>query len=128
MRGRRPVGLGERRDLGRDVVDLASSAPRARAVHARDRTDLGDVTPVDLLERVADLADGRHGPGRVDGERQQVALARSPRSVSASSAASTGVGVALGPQALELRDLLCPHRALSTLRTSMSSLCRGGTC
>ena len=47
--------------------------------HAADRTDHGLVSAVDLLQRVGDLADGRLGAGRVDREREQVAVQRRSR-------------------------------------------------
>ena len=74
------LGLGE---LGGRVEDLrrrgaARRVSRTRLVpeHSRDRTDHGLVTPVDLLQRVGDLADRGLRAGRVDRQREQVAVER----------------------------------------------------
>ena len=89
------LGLLERVGGRRATCWTSSSPPRGAGLvpeHAGDRTDRGLVAAVDLLQRVGDLADRRLGAGRVDREREQVAVqrapARRPRSAELVSASS----------------------------------------
>ena len=68
------LGVGEGLDVGLDGRE-ALVALVGRAVHARDATDLGPVAAEHVLHGVGDLADGGPGPGRLDGQGQQVAVA-----------------------------------------------------
>ena len=73
IRGRRPSASANCSTSSvRTALDVAARSPDLVAVHAGDGADLGLVAAVDLLQGVADLADGGLGPGRVDRQRQQV--------------------------------------------------------
>ena len=121
----RPAALG----LG-ELVDERAHLRHVRcladllAVHARDRTDRRGVAAEHLLERGADLADRGVGAGGVDRQLEQVLLqARRPgvvdRGAGGGGQRAQGVVaralVALGAQALELGELLGPHRRVVDL-------------
>ncbi len=75
----RPAALGLLELVGRGahlLHERVSRCGRLVPEHAADRTDHCLVPPVDLLQRVGDLADGGLGAGRVDGEGEQVAVER----------------------------------------------------
>ena len=109
------------------ACSTAGGLARLLAVHTGDRTDLPGVPPVDLLQRVGDLADGRHArgprrprapagcpPGRGPGSRPAASV--SARSASWQAASSRS--------ARSRRSLsICWARtaALSTLSTSICS-------
>ena len=105
----------ERIDLGAHVVHDASSFAQLRPVHTRDRTDLGAVAPVDLLEGIADLTHARHGAGCDDTELQQVALARRGRVGQRLQRGLRCILVTLGTETFELRDLTGAHRGIVDL-------------
>ncbi len=79
MRGRRPSASLELVGGVEDLLDQGAVALAGGvAVHPADRTDHGLVAAVHLLQRVGDLADRGLGAGRVDGQREQVAVEPSP--------------------------------------------------
>ena len=71
MRGRRPSASSNSSAIRR-VSSNGRGAPCLVAVHTGDGADLAGVPPVDLLQRVGDLPDGRLRAGGVDGELEQV--------------------------------------------------------
>jgi hypothetical protein len=75
-----------------------------------------------LLHRVGDLADGGPGAGRLDAQREQVAVAAlGPCAQRRQGIVARGL-VALGADPRELGDLLGQHgSSLSTLSTSTCS-------
>ena len=121
MRGRRPSASANFCDqfgCACDVADLSDFV----AVDPGDGTDLGLVAPVDLLQRIGDLADGGLGPRRVDGQRQQVVAQpvltarpwhRGP--VNSASAASTAASSRSARSCSQLGDLLGAHPAVLDL-------------
>ena len=98
MRGRRPSLAGERVGGCPDLLDRRSVSPGRLRYTPEIVRIAARVTAEDLLEGVGDLPHRGPGPGRVDGQRQQVLVQRlaagarqrspGPRSVSASSAAA----------------------------------------
>ena len=119
MRGRRPSASSNASTSVAGALHGRGGACLV-AVHTGDRTDLARVPPVHLLQRVGDLADGRHGAGRVHGERQQVALqplaraALRRRGQRAQRVLAGGL-VALLAQPAQLLDLLGAHRGVVDL-------------
>src|SRR5690606_5682619 len=78
------------------------------AVHAGDGTDLPGVPAPDLLQRLRDLPDGGLGPGRVDGQLQEVAVTLRAGGEPAQRVLG-GVLVTFGAQPAQLLQLLGPH-------------------
>ena len=127
MRGRRPSACSNASTSAR-VRSTIGRRPCLVSVHTGDRTDLAGVPPVDLLQRVGDLADGRLGAGRVDRQREQVAL--EPAAVTAAGSAAAVSARSASWQASSSRSArsrrsfsICWVRTeeLSTLRTSICS-------
>ena len=112
------------RALGRELLDrgahlvVALVALVRRAVHAGDATDRGAVAREHLFERVGDLADGRPGPGRLDRQLEQVAVAARAFAQAVERLAARGL-VAVGPQLS--RGGRAAARARSALSTSRMS-------
>src|SRR5690606_2446271 len=84
------------------VVGQAGLVP----VHAADGTDHGLVPAVDLLHRVGDLADRGLGARGGDGQVEQVAVAALGAAGERVQGGLDVGAVALGPQPVQLGDLL----------------------
>src|SRR5581483_970522 len=94
-------GLGER---GGVLADLA-------AIDARNDAGVGAVTPENILERLADLADGGVGARRANGEFEEVGAALG--TLAERGKRSLGGGrVARRAETLQLFDLRAAHRAV----------------
>ena len=120
MRGRRPSCCAKSSTSLRMRWNSSSSAyappytPEIERITARWR-------PNTCFHRVGDLADGRPG-ARSPRPRARAGCRRRRRpSVSASSAAATLLGIALGLDAFEPRDLLAAHFGVVDLRARRSA-------
>ena len=97
------LGL-ERLDVGLDGGEPGVVGVR-RAVHTRDRSDLGAVATEHVLHRLAHLSDRRPGSGGVDAQRQQVGISGGALAQPLESRLARSL-VALGAHPLEPGDLL----------------------
>ena len=100
--------LGEGRDLGDDRREVVVALV-AGAVHAGDATDLRLVAAEHRLHGVAHLADGGPGPGGLDAEREQVAVAGGARRAARRGRRRTPPASRVGADLLEPGDLLLAH-------------------
>ena len=102
----RPAALRrlERLDRNAHPFDRAGHADLP-LVDAGDRLDLGAVTPVHLLQRRGNLADGGLGAGGVDRQRQEIAVAAVGGAGERVERLLQRRRIALGLQPLELVEL-----------------------
>ena len=122
MRGRRPCSSSKASAAARASSITFHARSRLLPVDAGDRPDRRRMPTVDLLERVGDLADGGLGPGRVDGEREQVARLAVGRLASARRGrASTSPASRSARSRSSFSSCSRRTAALSTLSTSRRS-------
>src|SRR5262249_52015212 len=103
--GPAPLALQELLNPLPDLGDSSGAVAEAARVDSGHLVDLGLVPAEDLLQGVADLAQGRPGPRRGDGQLQQVPLARTGALGQGRQRRVDGGWVALGPQLGEALDL-----------------------
>src|SRR6185437_9406465 len=94
-------------------------------VHARYRLDLGAVAAEHLLQRRRDFADRGLGARRIDGERQQIAVAASGGPRERRQRLVDGFGIALAFQPRQLVELQLAHRAVVDLENVDRRFVRG---
>ena len=121
--GRRPSALANASTRLRICGELLVVLVR-RSVHAGDGADLGAVAAEHLLHRIGHLADGGSRPGRLDAEREQVAVAAAPvgrarRARPATAASSRAAAAARGERSAARAPRRCRCRACRRGRASL---------
>ncbi len=108
------LGLEALDQLG-DAVHISVLAAHLRLIDAGDCRNVGPVAAIDLLEGIGNLADGRHGAGGRDGALEQISLACLSAFGERVKSAGDRLLVALGPEPLQLVELLAAHGAIVDL-------------
>src|SRR3954447_10780078 len=99
------LGFLEGVDQRLNLLDPITHAGRLPLVDAGDGLDFGAVPAEHLLHRIRNFADGCLGPCRVDGEREQIAVAFAGRARQRGERGIDVLLVALGLQPRQLVDL-----------------------